>query len=129
MEKKITISGAGISGLLTYKYVLSKGFHPIVFEARSSIGGVWIKTIETTKIQTPKPAYQFSDFPWPSSFIEDFPNHHQVLDYIQSYAHHFDLLKHIKFNTKVVGIDYEGASDEEIGSWSSWNGNGTPFSS
>ncbi|KAJ0014945.1 hypothetical protein Pint_19783 [Pistacia integerrima] len=52
----------------------------------------------------------------------DFPSQHQVLDYIQSYAHHFDLLKHIKFNTKVVGIEYEGASDEEIGSWSSWNG-------
>ncbi|KAJ0014374.1 hypothetical protein Pint_19767 [Pistacia integerrima] len=129
MEKKIAIIGAGISGLLACKYVLSKGFHPIVFEARSSIGGVWIKTVETTKIQTPKPAYQFSDFPWPSSVTVDFPSQHQVLDYIKSYAHHFDLLKHIKFNTKVVGIEYEGGSDEEIGSWSSWNGSGTPFSS
>lgn len=129
MEKKIAIIGAGISGLLACKYVLSKGLHPIVFEARSSVGGVWIKTVETTKLQTPKPAYQFSDFPWPSSVTEEFPNQHQVLDYIQSYANHFDLLKHIKFNTKVVGIEYEGASDEEIRSWSLWNGNGAPFSS
>ncbi|KAK0582074.1 hypothetical protein LWI29_021238 [Acer saccharum] len=129
MEKKqIGIVGAGISGLIACKYMLSKGYDPIVFEARSSVGGVWIKTFETTKLQTPKPLYQFSDFPWPSSVTEDFPTQHQVFDYIQSYAQHFDLLKHIRFNTKVVGIEYDqGLSDEELRSWSSWNGNGQPF--
>ncbi|KAK4848699.1 hypothetical protein QYF36_016238 [Acer negundo] len=55
---------------------------------------------------------------------EVFPNQHQVLNYIQSYAHHFDLLKYIRFDTKVVGIEHEeGLSDKEIRSWSLWNGN------
>ncbi|KAK3195819.1 hypothetical protein Dsin_027129 [Dipteronia sinensis] len=130
MERKIAIIGAGISGLLACKYTLSKGFHPIVFEFRSSVGGVWTKTIKTTKLQTPRQLYQFSDFPWPSSVTEEFPNQHQVSDYIQSYAHYFDLLKYIRFNTKVVGIEHEeGRSDKEIRSWSLWNGNGDPFSS
>lgn len=128
MERKVAIIGAGVSGLLACKYTLSKGFHPIVFESRSEIGGVWIKTVETTKLQTPKPLYQFSDFPWPSSVEQVFPNQHQVLDYIQSYAQHFDLLKHVKFNTKVVSIEYEGPSQDEFQAWSLWGGIGEPFS-
>ncbi|KAF3434849.1 hypothetical protein FNV43_RR21936 [Rhamnella rubrinervis] len=126
---QVAIIGAGISGLLACKYTLSKGFKPIVFESRSSIGGVWIKTVETTKLQTPKPFFQFCDYPWPESVTEDFPNQHQVLDYIDSYARHFDLLKHIKFDTKVLGIEYEGPSEEEMESWSLWGGNGEPFAS
>ncbi|KAH0978121.1 hypothetical protein GBA52_027840 [Prunus armeniaca] len=129
MGKKVAIIGAGTSGLLACKYTLSKGFQPIVFESASTIGGVWTKTIETTRLQTPREAYRFSDFPWPSSVTEDFPNQHQVLDYIKSYAHHFDLLKHLKFNTKVCGIEYEGPSEDEMQAWSLWGGSGEPFSS
>ncbi|KAE8719159.1 putative flavin-containing monooxygenase 1 isoform 2 [Hibiscus syriacus] len=128
MERKVAIIGAGVSGLLACKYTLSKGFNPIVFESQASIGGVWTKALQTTKLQTPKPLYQFSDFPWPPLVTEDFPDKHKVFDYVKAYAKHFDLLKHIKFNTRVAGIEYEGARDEEIQSWSSWGGTGEPFS-
>ncbi|KAI4297854.1 hypothetical protein L6164_037717 [Bauhinia variegata] len=129
INREVGIIGGGVSGLLACKYMLEKGFHPIVFEAQSSVGGVWTKTLATTKLQTPKDIYQFSDFAWPSSVTDDFPDHQQVLDYITSYAHHFHLLRHIKFNTKVEQIHYEGSSEEEMRAWHLWNGTGEPFTS
>ncbi|KAI3812124.1 hypothetical protein L1987_16830 [Smallanthus sonchifolius] len=125
MEKKqIAIIGAGISGLLACKYCLSKGFDPIVFEFESDVGGVWIKTIKTTRLQLPKVMYQFSDFPWPPSITDVFPNQQQVLDYIRSYATHFNLMPHIKFHSRVKGITYDGPSSD---TWSLWNGTGEAF--
>ncbi|KAL2476937.1 putative flavin-containing monooxygenase 1 [Forsythia ovata] len=125
MGKKVGIVGAGISGLLACKYTLSKGLNPIVFESRDKIGGVWTKTIESTKLQTPKSLYQFSDFPWPAQVEQDFPTQNQLLDYLQAYANHFDLLTHIRFNSKVVSLSYEGPSDAQMETWSSprgkWN--------
>ena len=63
-----------------------------VFEAQSGIGGVWSKTIDSTKLQTPKHVYQFSDFAWPHSVRETFPDHNQAMEYIKSYAMHFNIL-------------------------------------
>ncbi|KAG5624704.1 hypothetical protein H5410_009922 [Solanum commersonii] len=115
-KEVIAIIGGGISGLLACKYAISKGFDPIVFESESSIGG------------TPKPLYQFSDFPWPDSVTEVLPDQHTVLEYIESYARHFDLVRHIQFNNKVLSLSYEddgGNGDSSIsGEWMSngkWN--------
>lgn len=125
MEKKqVVIIGAGISGLVACKYCLSKGFHPIVFESDGDIGGVWAKTIRTTRLQTFKEMYQFSDFPWPSSVTQDYPAQDQVLNYLRSYATHFDLMKHIRFHSVVKEIDYQGESSFV---WSQWNGIGGTF--
>ncbi|KAK4340518.1 hypothetical protein RND71_041980 [Anisodus tanguticus] len=119
LERRIAIIGAGISGLLACKYCLSKGFDPIVFESESSVGGVWTKTIESTKLQTPKPFYQFSDFPWPDSVTQMFPGQHAVQEYIESYASHFDLIRHIQFHSKVLSLSYEDG-DSISGDWNLW---------
>ncbi|CAN4107290.1 unnamed protein product [Withania somnifera] len=120
-KEVVAIIGAGISGLLACKYAISKGFDPIVFESESSTGGVWTQTIGSTKLQTPKPVYQFSDFPWPHSVTELFPHQQTVLEYIQSYATHFDLLRHIQFNSKVLSLSYE--DDSITGELNLWHSN------
>lgn len=129
MENRIAIVGAGYSGLLACKYAVAKGFHPIVFEAQGCVGGVWNHTIESTKLQNDKEGFQFSDFPWPPSVQEIYPHDTQVLEYIQSYARHFGLMSYIKFNSKVIGIDFVDVPGEEMQAWDMWGGTGKPFGS
>ncbi|KVI07712.1 Dimethylaniline monooxygenase, N-oxide-forming [Cynara cardunculus var. scolymus] len=129
-DKQIAVVGAGISGLLACKHLMEKGFRPVVFESRSCVGGVWaFQTVESTKLQTPKTYYQFSDFAWPPSVTAAFPDHNQVWQYIYSYSVYFNLIPAIKFNHKVVAIDYSlPLDDEKICGWDEWGGNGGPFS-
>ncbi|KAM0002638.1 putative flavin-containing monooxygenase [Helianthus debilis subsp. tardiflorus] len=125
-KKQVVIVGAGISGLLACRYCLSKGFNPTVFDFESGIGGVWAKTIKTTRLQAPKDLYQFSDFPWPDSVVDVFPTHQQMLEYFHSYATRFDLMPHIKPQSRVSSISYDGPSSQ---AWSLWNGIGKMSSS
>ncbi|KAF7849501.1 hypothetical protein BT93_L0706 [Corymbia citriodora subsp. variegata] len=132
-KRRVAIIGAGTSGLVACKHLIEKGFDPVVFEAHGTIGGVWSRTFESTKLQTPKQLYQFSDFPWPASVTETFPNHEQMMDYLHSYASHFGILQKIKFNCKVTGIDYvmESGNEQGMTDWKTWSGSGggRPFSS
>ncbi|KAL3629791.1 hypothetical protein CASFOL_027013 [Castilleja foliolosa] len=128
MEKRVAIVGAGISGLLACKYAASKGFSPIVFEAQDQVGGLWNHTIESTRLQIPKETFEFSDFPWPSS-ADTFPHNTQLQDYLQSYAQKFQILQFIKFNSKVISIDYVGDDDDDMQYWDLWGGAGKAFGS
>lgn len=107
---KIGIIGGGISGLAAAKQLSEH--NPIVFEATDSIGGVWKhSSFRTTKLQTPRCDYEFSDYPWPLRDNTSFPTHTEILDYLNSYAKHFDLFKFINFKSKVVEIRLAKSKD------------------
>ncbi|XP_022756406.1 probable flavin-containing monooxygenase 1 [Durio zibethinus] len=104
---KIAIIGAGVSGIAAAKQLCHH--NPVVFEASDSIGGVWKScAYNSTKLQSPRKDYEFSDFPWPNRDDPTFPSHVEILDYLESYAKHFDVLKFVKFNSKVVELHFAG---------------------
>ncbi|XP_057544417.1 probable flavin-containing monooxygenase 1 [Amaranthus tricolor] len=110
IQSKIAIIGAGISGIAAAKQLAKH--EPVVFEATDSIGGVWKHaSFSSTKLQTPRCDYEFSDFPWPDRDDSSFPSHVEIIDYLYSYASHFDVLKFVKFRSKVVELRYLGGEN------------------
>ena len=104
---KIAIVGAGVSGIAAAKQLAHH--EPIVFEASDYIGGVWKHcSYDSTKLQSFRSDYEFADFPWPNRDRVDFPSHLEILEYLNSYARHFDLRRFIQFNSKVVGVRFIG---------------------
>lgn len=120
LVSKIGIIGGGVSGIAAAKQL--SHHNPIVFEASDSIGGVWRHcAFNSTRLQSHRRDYEFTDFPWPDRDNPDFPTHMEVLGYLQSYAEHFDVIKNIRFNSKVVEIRFTGnressSSSSEFGS-------------
>ena len=81
----------------------------MVFEASDSIGGVWKHcAYHSTKLQSLRCDYEFSDFPWPDRDNSSFPSHEEILGYLHAYAIHFDLLKLVRFKSKVVELRFVG---------------------
>ena len=109
---RVCVIGAGPSGLAAIKNLQEQGVSNITaFEKSDQIGGNWVydeqnnhsSVYETTHIISSKRWSQFEDYPMPSSY-PDYPSHRQVLAYFQSYATHFNLAKHIRFNTTVLKV-------------------------
>lgn len=110
--RRYAIIGAGASGLCAAKYLKQAGFDNItIFEIGSQIGGMWCyendsgrsSAYSTLHINSPRNQTQFEDFP----FEDDapiFPSHRDMHRYFIRYAEHFDLVRHIRFNSEVVAV-------------------------
>ncbi|XP_070548156.1 flavin-containing monooxygenase 2-like [Ptychodera flava] len=114
-KKRVAIVGAGVAGLVSIKSCLEEdGLEPTCFERHDKLGGLWNYSPELRPGQgtalydsvvtnDSKEMMTFSDFPHPKENPPCLP-HSMVHCYIQNYVAHFDLEKHIRFNTDVTDV-------------------------
>lgn len=108
---RVCIIGAGMTGISACKYMLQHGIEPVVLEAQDGIGGVWRHTFASTKLQTPRDSFQFSDYTWPEG-TPNYPTHEHVKDYMEGYVREFHVLDKIRFHCKVVEIRRKVSKEE-----------------
>nr|XP_056699984.1 flavin-containing monooxygenase 5-like [Euleptes europaea] len=109
-KKRVAVIGGGSSGLCSIKCCLDEGLDPVCFESSEDIGGLWrfkenpeedrASIYKSVIINTSKEMMCFSDFLIPDDYPNYMPNF-KIMEYFRIYAKHFDLLKHIRFRTKV----------------------------
>lgn len=125
LQKRICVIGAGASGLAALKVITdtshfkSGAWSVTAFESRESVGGTWspapptsdppltpLYDSLTTNLPHPIMAFMSHSFP-PSTSL--FPPAKVVLDYLKSFAHRFDLLPLIRFNTTITSAKWDNA--------------------
>jgi cation diffusion facilitator CzcD-associated flavoprotein CzcO len=114
MGKRVAIIGAGPSGIAAAKNCLQAGLEFEVFEKNDQVGGNWVfdaktghaSVYENTHIISSKALSEFENFPMPAHY-PDYPNHTQVRAYFESYARHFGVLPHVRFEHEVLHVSRE----------------------
>ncbi|KOM30287.1 hypothetical protein LR48_Vigan1086s002200 [Vigna angularis] len=105
------IVGAGPSGLATAACLKQKGVPFMVLERAECIASLWQKrTYDRLKLHLPKQFCQLPNLPFPPHFPQ-YPSKKQFIDYLESYARHFDI--NPRFNQCVQSARY----DETSGFW------------
>jgi cation diffusion facilitator CzcD-associated flavoprotein CzcO len=109
-HERCCIIGAGASGLATLKTLREHGIPADCLERMDEVGGNWCfgkpcsSVYRSAHLISSKLLTQFPDYPMPDDWPE-FPSHEQALEYLRSYAAHFDLYDAIQFNTSVTRIE------------------------
>lgn len=119
--RRYAIIGAGAGGLCAIKYLKQAGAEHIdCFEIGSKIGGLWCynndngmsSAYRTLHINTARTLTRFSHLDLPGD-VQPFPHHTEMYRYFQDYAAEFDLMRHVRFNSRVT--DVRKANDDRPG--------------
>jgi len=106
-DGKVAVIGAGPSGLSACKALAEMNVDFVCLEAGQGIGGIWdVERVtgggyRSLQTNTSTRSMAYSDFPFPEDH-SPYGTAPQMLAYFESYAKHFDLLKHIRFGERVA---------------------------
>ena len=105
MTGTVGVIGAGPGGLVAARWLLSQGFETTVLERDPVLGGQWAGLPGRSGVwpgmhtNTSRVLTAFSDLEPQSQAV--FPSSGEILDYLRSYAQKFDLVRRIRFDTRV----------------------------
>ncbi|XAR62721.1 Indole-3-pyruvate monooxygenase [Bertholletia excelsa] len=105
------IVGAGPSGLAVGAGLRQQGVPFVILERGNCIASLWQNhTYDRLRLHLPKQFCQLPYFPFPEN-LPEYPTKYQFIDYLESYARHFDIRP--QFNEAVHSAKY----DETCGLW------------
>ncbi|KAL9616142.1 MAG: hypothetical protein Q9160_008948 [Pyrenula sp. 1 TL-2023] len=114
MSTRVIVIGAGVAGLSAAKTYLqiNPSIQLTILDENSTVGGIWSKQRLYSSLicQSPTGYYEFSDL---TAVDEEHPQSSLLLGsdvhrYLEKYARHHDLLKYIKFDTRVTKARRQG---------------------
>ncbi|KAJ7978475.1 Flavin-containing monooxygenase [Quillaja saponaria] len=138
--KNVCVIGAGPAGLVAARELRKEGHEVVVLEQNHEVGGQWLydpnvegedplgrnnflkvhsSIYESLRLTSPREIMGFTDFPFLIKKGRDmrrFPNHRELLLYLQDFCDKFGLREMIRFNTRVdhVGMLDYGVIDKEF---------------
>ena len=122
----VVIIGSGFSGLTCGHFLKKEGIENFcIIEKNSSLGGVWshggVGSYPGAACDVQ--SYTYLPFLDETGFIPSkrYVSQTEIADYAELLADHFDLRKHIKFQNKVIKVEYLGIEDWDIELWDTKN--------
>lgn len=135
MPRHVAVIGAGAAGLVAARELRREGHRVVVFERGEQVGGTWVYTPEvesdllgldpnrrivhsslydSLRTNLPRECMGFLDYPFSKKEGKKgrdsrrFPNHREVLNYLEDFAADFEIVELVRFGTEVL---FAGLSD------------------
>ncbi|MCA9541567.1 MAG: SidA/IucD/PvdA family monooxygenase, partial [Myxococcales bacterium] len=106
--RRVAVIGAGLSGLVAIKELLDEGHQVDAFEAAGREGGVFASTTgvsyDQMRLTVSQHFMAFSSMTPPPDEPRAFWTRERYLIYLRAFCERFDLLRHIRFETRVTAI-------------------------
>jgi 4-hydroxyacetophenone monooxygenase len=107
-DLRVTIVGAGMSGLLAAHRLAQAGVPFVVYEKNRDVGGTWFEN-RYPGCRTDVPSYLYNySFATRSDWPEHFTTWEVMLDYFRTFAKEHGLHEHIRFGAEVRVAEWDG---------------------